>query len=72
MKNQDQANNNKSLNDPTVANDRRPQAEFDDLPMSVEQEERVKGGLASPAFFKSCNAGAHYDPAFNDGVKVTS
>ena len=72
MKNQDQANHNNSLNDPTVANDPRAQAEFDDLPMSAEQGERVKGGTASPAFFKNCCAGAHYDPAFNDGVKVTS
>jgi hypothetical protein len=44
MKNQDQANNNKSLNDPNVANDPQAQLEFDDLPMSGEQEERVKGG----------------------------
>ena len=44
MKNQEQANNNNNLNDPTVANDPQAQVEFDDLPISGEQEERVKGG----------------------------
>jgi hypothetical protein len=47
MKNPDQANNNKSLNDPTVANDPQSQVKFDDLPISGEQEERVKGGIAN-------------------------
>ena len=44
MKNQEQANNNNNLNDPTVANDPQAQVEFDDLSMSDEQEERVIGG----------------------------
>jgi hypothetical protein len=44
MKNQDQANNNNNLNDPTVVNDPQAQVEFEDLPISGEQEERVKGG----------------------------
>jgi hypothetical protein len=44
MKNQDQANNINNLNDPTVANDPQTLVEFDDLPISGEQEERVKGG----------------------------
>jgi hypothetical protein len=44
MKNQEQANNSNNLKDPTVANDPQSQVEFDDLPMSGEQEERVKGG----------------------------
>jgi hypothetical protein len=44
MKNQEQANNNNNLNDPTVANDPQAQVEVDDLPISGEQEERVKGG----------------------------
>ena len=44
MKNQEQANNNINLNDTTVANDPKAQVEFDDLPISGEQEERVKGG----------------------------
>ena len=70
MKNQEQANNLDNLNHPTVAND--PESQVEDLPMSGEQEEQVKGGLAPPAFFKSCNAGTHYDPAFKDGVKVAS
>ena len=43
MKNQEQTNNN-NLNDPTVANDPQSQVEFEDLPISGEQEERVKGG----------------------------
>ena len=42
MKNQEQANNSNNLNNPTVAND--PQAQIEDLPISGEQEERVKGG----------------------------
>ena len=42
MNNQEQANNINDLNDPTVAND--PQTQVDDLPMSGELEERVKGG----------------------------
>jgi hypothetical protein len=44
MKNQEQANNNNNLSDPTVTIDPQAQAEFDDLPISGEQEERVKGG----------------------------
>jgi hypothetical protein len=50
MKNREQANNNNNLNDPTVANDPQGQVEFNDLPISGEQEERVKGGatIASP------------------------
>jgi hypothetical protein len=50
VKNRGQTNKIDNLNDPTVANDPRPQVEFDDLPMSGEQEERVKGGatIASP------------------------
>jgi hypothetical protein len=44
MKNQDQANNNKSLNDPNVANAPQAGLEFDDLPISGEQEEQVIGG----------------------------
>jgi hypothetical protein len=44
MKNQEQTNNINNLNDPTVANVPQSQVEFDDLPMSGEQEERVKGG----------------------------
>ena len=43
MKNQEQTNNN-NLNDPTVANDPQAQVVVDDLPISGEQEERVKGG----------------------------
>ena len=45
MKNQGQANNLNNLTDPTVANDPQAQIEFDDLPISGEQEERVKGGV---------------------------
>jgi hypothetical protein len=48
MKNQEQANNNIRLNDPTVAND--PHAQVEDLPMSGEQEERVKGGATTASF----------------------
>ena len=44
MKNRDQANNNNRLNDPTVDNDLQGQVEFNDLPISGEQEELVKGG----------------------------
>jgi len=44
MKNREQANNINNLNDPTVAIDQQAHVEFDDLPMSGEQEERVKGG----------------------------
>ena len=44
MKNQGQANNLNNLTDPTVANDPQAQIEFDDLPISGEQEERVNGG----------------------------
>ena len=44
IKNQEQANNKNNLNDPTVANDPQAKVEFDDLPMSGEQEEQVKGG----------------------------
>jgi hypothetical protein len=44
MKNREQANNNNSLNDPAVANDPQAQVEFEDLPISGEQEEQVKGG----------------------------
>jgi hypothetical protein len=44
MKNQGQANNLNNLTDPTVANDPQAQLEFEDLPISGEQEERVKGG----------------------------
>jgi hypothetical protein len=42
MKNQDQANNINNLNDSTIVKD--PQALVEDLPISGEQEERVKGG----------------------------
>jgi hypothetical protein len=72
MKNQDQANNNNNLSDPTVAIDPQAQFEFEDLPISCEQEERVKGGSASPAFFKNCCTGAHYQPGFLGGVKIAS
>jgi hypothetical protein len=72
MKNQDQANNNNNLNDPTVANDPQAQVEFDDLPMPGVQEEQVKGGTASPAFFKNCCAGTHYQMGPLDGVKIAS
>jgi hypothetical protein len=41
MKNQQQANNN-NLSDPSISND--PRAQVEDLPISVEQEEQVKGG----------------------------
>ena len=44
MKIQEQANNRNSVNDPTVANDPQDRVEFDDLPVSREQEKRVKGG----------------------------
>jgi len=44
MKNQEQANQNNNLNDPTVSNDPQAQVEFEDLPISGEQEEQVKGG----------------------------
>ena len=44
MKNQEQANNLNNLTDPTVAHDPQAQLEFDDLPISGEQEEQVKGG----------------------------
>jgi hypothetical protein len=44
MKNQEQTNNLNNLNDPTVANVPQSQVEFDDLPISSEQEEQVKGG----------------------------
>jgi hypothetical protein len=47
MKNQEQANQNNNLNDPTVANDPQAQVEFEDLPISGEQEEQVKGGTES-------------------------
>jgi hypothetical protein len=50
MKDREQTNNN-NLNDPTVANDPQVQVEVDDLPISGEQEELVKGGapaLSSP------------------------
>ena len=50
MKNQGQANNINNLNDPNVANDPQAQVEFDDLPMSGEQEERVKGGATTASF----------------------
>src|SRR5262245_14303830 len=51
MKSQDQANNTNNLNDPIIAIDQQAQVEFEDLPISGEQEERVKGGapaLSSP------------------------
>ena len=44
MKNQEQATNSNNVNDPTVANDPQDRVEFDDLPVSREQEKRVKGG----------------------------
>ena len=44
MKNQEPANNSNSGNYPTVANDPQDRVEFDDLPVSREQEKRVKGG----------------------------
>jgi hypothetical protein len=44
MKNREQAKNINNLNDPTVTNDPQAQVEFDDLPISGEQGERVKGG----------------------------
>jgi hypothetical protein len=47
MKNQGQANNLNNLIDPTVANDPQAQAEFGDLPISGEHEERVIGGITS-------------------------
>jgi hypothetical protein len=51
MKNREQVNNINNLNDPTVAIDQQAHVEFDDLPISSEQEELVKGGapaLSSP------------------------
>jgi hypothetical protein len=51
MKNQGQANNLNNLTDPTVTNDPQAQVEFEDLAISGEQEELVKGGaqaLSSP------------------------
>ena len=50
MKNQEQANNNNNLNDPTVANDPQAQVNLDDLPISGEQEEQVKGGATNAMF----------------------
>jgi hypothetical protein len=47
MKNQEQANNNNYLKDPTIAIDPQAQVEFEDLPISGEQEEQVKGGTES-------------------------
>jgi hypothetical protein len=44
VKIQEQANNSNNLNDLTIAIDPQAQVEFDDLPISGEQEERVKGG----------------------------
>ena len=44
MKNQEQANSSNNVNDPTVANDPQDRVEFDDLPVSREQEKRVEGG----------------------------
>jgi hypothetical protein len=52
MKNQEQANNNNHLNDSTAANDPQAQVEFDDLQISSEQEEQVKGGATTTASFK--------------------
>jgi hypothetical protein len=51
MKSQVQANNTNYLNDPIIAIDQQAQVEFEDLPISGEQEEQVKGGapaLSSP------------------------
>jgi hypothetical protein len=61
MKNQEQTNNLNNLNDPTVANVPQSQVEFDDLPMSGEQEEQVKGGS-----FLS------FDGSFSGGVRVAA
>jgi hypothetical protein len=50
MKNQEKTDNN-NMNDSTVSNGLQAQVEFDDLPISGEQDERVKGGapaLSSP------------------------
>ena len=44
MKNREQANNLNNINDPPVGKDPQAQVEFDDLPISGEQEELVKGG----------------------------
>jgi|SRR5262245_38677871 len=67
MKIQGQANNSNNLNDPTVAND--PQALVEDLPISGEQEERVKGGapaLSSPLTGTSGEqTGATYSNTFS-------
>jgi hypothetical protein len=56
--NQELSTNHNHLNDPTVANDPQAQVEFDDLSISGEQEEQVKGGSIS-AF-----------PGFTGGVTV--
>jgi hypothetical protein len=50
MKNREQTNTNNNLNDPIVAIDPRSLVEFDDLPISSEQEERVKGGATTASF----------------------
>ena len=50
MKNQEQANNHNNLNDLTVANDPQAQVEFDDMLISSEQEEQVKGGATTASF----------------------
>jgi hypothetical protein len=63
MKNQEQANQNNNLHDPTVANDPQSQVEFEDLPISGEQEEQVKGGFgpAVPQMFESCAKNDKFD-----------
>ena len=78
MKNQGQANNINNLNDPTVAIDQQAHVEFDDLSMSGEQEERVKGGASSVLFqyqLDLCAEGKQrpaLDPQFSGGVRVGS
>ena len=87
MKNQDQANHNNNLNDPTVAND--PQTLVEDLPMSGEQEERVIGGstggdlkvfneadtksiMSYSNSFSCIPSATHYQSEFLGGVKAAS
>ena len=69
MKDREQANNTNNLNDPTVAIDQQAHVEFDDLPISGEHEELVKGGapaLSSPLTGMSGEqTGATYSNTFS-------
>ena len=67
MKNQYQANNNNNPNDPTVANDPQAQVEFDDLQISGEEEERVKGGT-----IVAVNGGGNTPQAVNSSIPLIS